>query len=68
MDPDLEIALARLPPQAPDQPSPAALPPRFRGDWRWPILPRGRNPALLLSSPRLGPRWTIDIDPSSTLT
>ncbi len=46
----------------------AAFIPRLRGDWRWQILLRGRNPAQLLSSARLGPRWTIDIDPASMLT
>ncbi len=36
---------------------------RLRGEYRWHITLRGRQPGKLLDSVRLGERWTIDVDP-----
>ncbi|MGH2633973.1 MAG: helicase-related protein, partial [Tepidiformaceae bacterium] len=44
-----------------------AFVPRLRGDYRWQIVLRGRDPGALIAGARLGERWAIDIDPS-TLT
>ena len=41
---------------------------RLRGYFRWQILARGRNPTPLIANMRLGPGWTIDVDPSGVLT
>ncbi|MEO6398123.1 MAG: primosomal protein N', partial [Tepidiformaceae bacterium] len=38
---------------------------RLRGDYRWQLLLRGREPAALLSSVRLGTGWSVDVDPAS---
>jgi primosomal protein N' (replication factor Y) len=40
---------------------------RIRGDYRWQIVMRGRNPGAMLSTIRLGERWHVDIDPASLL-
>ena len=41
--------------------------PRMRGMYRWQILLRGRDPASLVANERLGPGWTVDVDPASLL-
>jgi primosomal protein N' (replication factor Y) len=40
---------------------------RVRGDYRWSILVRGRTPDELIEKVRLGPRWSVDIDPVNLL-
>jgi primosomal protein N' (replication factor Y) (superfamily II helicase) len=40
---------------------------RLRGDFRWHILVRGRNPAEFLSGFKFGTRWTVDVDPAGLL-
>jgi primosomal protein N' (replication factor Y) len=40
---------------------------RVRGEYRWQVLLRGRNPAALLGDVRLGERWHVDVDPASLL-
>lgn len=40
---------------------------RVRGEYRWGILVRGRAPGELIARVRLGPRWTVDIDPVNLL-
>jgi primosomal protein N' (replication factor Y) len=45
-------------------PTPAFIP-RIRGEFRYQVLMRGRNPAALLESVRLGDHWHVDIDPAS---
>jgi primosomal protein N' (replication factor Y) len=40
---------------------------RVRGDYRWQIVLRGREPATSIATLRLGNGWTIDIDPASLL-
>lgn len=47
-------------------PTPAYIA-RVRGEYRWQILIRGRQPTELLSTIRLGDRWAIDVDPVSLL-
>ncbi len=47
-------------------PSPAYIR-RIRGDYRWNLLLRGRAPGALVEKVRLGPRWTVDIDPVNLL-
>ena len=47
-------------------PAPAYIP-RVRGMYRWQILLRGRDPASLLASSRLGPGWSVDVDPANLL-
>jgi primosomal protein N' (replication factor Y) len=47
-------------------PTPAYIA-RVRGEYRWQILLRGRQPTELLSTVRLGDRWAIDVDPVSLL-
>ncbi len=47
-------------------PTPAYIA-RVRGEYRWQILLRGRQPTELLSTIRLGDRWAIDVDPVSLL-
>lgn len=47
-------------------PSPAYIR-RLRGQYRWNILLRGREPARLLAEARVGQRWTIDVDPVNLL-
>jgi primosomal protein N' (replication factor Y) len=47
-------------------PTPAFIP-RIRGEYRYQVLMRGRNPARLLEDIRLGERWHVDIDPASLL-
>lgn len=41
--------------------------PRVRGEHRWQILLRGKRPASLVASVRLGERWQVDVDPGSLL-
>ena len=40
---------------------------RLRGEYRWHILLRGRDPRALVELVTLGRRWSIDIDPVSLL-
>ena len=40
---------------------------RVRGEYRWHILLRGRDPRALLEQVALGRRWSVDIDPVSLL-
>lgn len=40
---------------------------RLRGRYRWQILVRGREPALLLRDLVLSPDWRIDVDPEDLL-
>jgi primosomal protein N' (replication factor Y) len=40
---------------------------RLRGEYRWQIVLRGRDPASALRDIRLGERWAVDIDPASLL-
>ena len=40
---------------------------RVRGEYRWHILLRGRDPRALLEQVTLGRRWSVDIDPVSLL-
>ncbi len=47
-------------------PTPAYIA-RVRGEYRWQVLLRGRNPAALLADARLGERWHVDVDPASLL-
>lgn len=47
-------------------PTPAFIS-RMRGEYRWQVLMRGRNPASLLANFRLGERWHLDVDPASLL-
>ncbi len=47
-------------------PAPAYIP-RVRGMYRWQILLRGRDPASLVASSRLGPGWSVDVDPANLL-
>ena len=47
-------------------PTPAYIS-RVRGEHRWQILMRGRNPASLLAPVRLGERWHVDVDPASLI-
>lgn len=47
-------------------PTPAYIT-RVRGEYRYQVLMRGRNPARLLEEVRLGDRWHVDIDPASLL-
>jgi primosomal protein N' (replication factor Y) (superfamily II helicase) len=41
--------------------------PRIRGEYRWQITLRGREPAQLIERVRLGQGWAIDIDPMSMM-
>lgn len=41
--------------------------PRRRGEYRWQILLRGRQPAALVANVRLGERWRVDVDPGALL-
>lgn len=41
--------------------------PRIRGEFRYQVLMRGRNPARLLEDVRLGDHWHIDVDPASLI-
>ena len=47
-------------------PTPAYIT-RIRGEYRYQVLLRGRNPARLLENMRLGEHWHVDIDPASLL-
>jgi len=47
-------------------PTPAYIA-RVRGEYRWQVLLRGRNPAAMLVDVRLGERWHVDVDPASLL-
>ncbi len=47
-------------------PTPAYIP-RIRGEYRYQVLMRGRAPARLLESIRLGEHWHVDVDPASLL-
>jgi primosomal protein N' (replication factor Y) len=40
---------------------------RLRGQYRWQIVLRGRDPAALVARVRLGDHWTIDVDPEGLL-
>lgn len=40
---------------------------RLRGEYRWQLLLRGREPATLLPAVRLGAGWSVDVDPASLL-
>ena len=40
---------------------------RLRGEYRWHILLRGRDPRALITQITLGRRWSVDIDPVSLL-
>ena len=40
---------------------------RLRGEYRWHILLRGRDPRALLGQVALGRRWSVDVDPVSLL-
>jgi primosomal protein N' (replication factor Y) len=40
---------------------------RVRGEYRWQVVIRGRNPAALVERVRLGDRWAIDVDPIDLL-
>jgi primosomal protein N' (replication factor Y) len=40
---------------------------RLRGQWRWQILVRGRDPRELLRDVLLPPAWRIEVDPESLL-
>lgn len=40
---------------------------RVRGEYRWQVLMRGRNPAVLLTTFRIGDRWHVDVDPASLI-
>ena len=44
-----------------------AYPERVRGRYRWHLLLRGTNPAVLLTDMPLPQGWTIDVDPVSVL-
>jgi primosomal protein N' (replication factor Y) len=45
-------------------PSPAYVP-RLRGRWRWQLLLRGRDPAVLVRDFLLPQGWAIDVDPAT---
>ncbi len=45
----------------------AAFIPRIRGEYRYQVLLRGRNPSALVANVRLGERWSVDVDPASLL-
>ncbi|HEU4758933.1 MAG TPA: primosomal protein N' [Dehalococcoidia bacterium] len=47
-------------------PAPAFVP-RLRGRWRWHIVLRGADPAVLLRDLTLPRGWTVDVDPVSLL-
>ena len=36
---------------------------RLRGDYRWHVLLRGRDPRALIAQVDLGRRWSVDVDP-----
>ncbi len=42
-----------------------AYPPRLRGEYRWHIVLRGREPKLLITDVTFPRRWVIDVDPVS---
>ncbi|MCZ2108591.1 MAG: primosomal protein N' [Dehalococcoidia bacterium] len=45
-------------------PTPAYIA-RVKGEYRYQVVLRGRNPATILSQVRLGERWAVDVDPVS---
>ncbi len=47
-------------------PTPAFIP-RIRGEFRYQVLMRGRNPSKLLENLRLGEHWHVDVDPASLI-
>jgi primosomal protein N' (replication factor Y) len=47
-------------------PTPAYIA-RVRGEYRWQIVLRGRNPGTLIANVRLRTGWAVDIDPASLL-
>ncbi|MCC6268323.1 MAG: primosomal protein N' [Dehalococcoidia bacterium] len=47
-------------------PTPAYIP-RIRGEYRYQVLLRGRNPSRLLELVRLGEHWHVEIDPPSLI-
>ena len=36
---------------------------RLRGRYRWSIIIKGPDPAVLLEATKIPPRWKVDIDP-----
>ncbi|MEX1103241.1 MAG: primosomal protein N', partial [Dehalococcoidia bacterium] len=40
---------------------------RLRGEYRWQILMRGRQPSALAAEMRFGEGWTVDVDPAGLL-
>jgi primosomal protein N' (replication factor Y) len=40
---------------------------RLRGEYRWQILMRGRNPGALAGEMRFGEGWAVDVDPAGLL-
>ncbi len=40
---------------------------RLRGEYRWQLLMRGRNPAALAAEVRFGEGWAVDVDPAGLL-
>ena len=47
-------------------PAPAFLS-RIRGQYRWHVIVRGKDPHLLLEGVDFGPGWRVDVDPVSLL-
>jgi primosomal protein N' (replication factor Y) len=47
-------------------PTPAYIS-RIRGEYRWQVLVRGRQPASAVAPLRLGEHWSIDVDPANLL-
>ena len=47
-------------------PAPAYIA-RIRGRWRWNVIVRGADPAVLLRDLTLARGWTVDVDPASVL-
>jgi primosomal protein N' (replication factor Y) len=47
-------------------PTPAYIA-RVRGEYRWQLLLRGRQPGSLVGGVRLGHGWSVDIDPASLI-
>jgi primosomal protein N' (replication factor Y) len=47
-------------------PTPAYIS-RVRGEYRWQLLLRGRQPATAVANIRLGEHWAVDVDPASLL-
>ena len=47
-------------------PTPAYIA-RVKGEYRYQIVLRGRNPGAILTQIRLGERWAVDVDPASLI-